>query len=269
MQPIALRLLNVALAGSLLLSPAAAPTDLLKPPPSANIEKGTTTTSLKGGAVRWKSVWTMMRGGGQGQRTVQFSEKGSGRYSGFAQEVRWDIETTWVSGDAFRPLRTKRTVTDMTGKPLLRETKSFNFEQGTVDIERDDLSTGQKSRRSLKIPADTLSVDGIAAALRSLPFERSRPVELHLLSNEPKLYEVRLEVRGRERVRTPAGPLDCYKVEIVPSLGVLKLFGFMVPNAYFWFTVDAPHYWVRYEGPENGRGTPQVVMELASFEQSN
>jgi hypothetical protein len=211
----------------------------------------------------------MMRGRGQGQRTVKFSEKGSGRYSGFAQEVRWDIETTWASGEAFRPLRTERTVTDMTGKPLLRETKSFNFEQGTVDIERNDLSTGQKSRRSLKIPDDTLSVDGIAAALRSLPFERSRPVDLHLLSNEPKLYEVRLEVRGRERVRTPAGPLECYKVEIVPSLGVLKLFGFMVPNAYFWFTVDAPHYWVRYEGPENGRGTPQVVMELASFEQAD
>jgi hypothetical protein len=268
MQPIALRLLNVGLAGFLLLSPAPAPTDLLKPPPSANIERGATTTSLKDGAVRWKSVWTMMREGGQGQRTVKFSEKGSGRYSGFAQEVRWDIETTWASGDAFRPLRIERTVTDMTGKPLLRETKSFNFEQGTVDIERDDLSTGQL-RRSLKIPADTLSVDGIAAALRSLPFERSRPVELHLLSNEPKLYEVRLEVRGRERVRTPAGQLECYKVEIVPSLGVLKLFGFMVPNAYFWFTVDPPHYWVRYEGPENGRGTPQVVMELASFEQAD
>jgi uncharacterized protein DUF3108 len=261
--------LNIAGVVALLLSPVSSSTELLKPPPSANSEKGTTTTSLKGGLVRWKSDWTMERGIGQLQRTVRFSEKGAGHYSGFDQEVRWNTDTTWTSGDAFRPLRTERTVTDMAGKPLLRELKSFNFDKGTVDMERDDLSTGRKSRRSLKIPADTLSVDGIAAALRSLPFERSTPVELHLLSNEPRLYDVRLEVRGRERVRTPAGEFQCYKVELVPGLGVLKLFGFLIPNAYFWFTVDAPHYWVRYEGPENGRGTPQVVMELTTFERSN
>ena len=208
----------------------------------------------------------MERQSGSGQRTVRFTEKGSGRYSGFDREVRWNIETTWTAEEAFRPMRTERTVTDMAGKPLVRELKSFNFDNGTVDIEREDLSSGSRSRRSLSIPADTLTVDGIAGALRSLPFERSRPVELHLLSNEPRLYDVSLEVRGRERVRTPAGEFECYKVELRPGLGVLNLFGFLVPKAYFWFTVDSPHYWVRYEGPENGRGTPQVVMDLATFE---
>ena len=263
------RILNVAIVGSLLLSSAFASMELLKPPPSANLEKGTTTTSLKGGPLRWKSQWTMERGSEQGPQTVRFTEKGSGRYSGFNQEVRWNTETIWTSGESFRPLSIERTVTDAAGNPLVRERKSFNFDKGTVEIDRDDITTGQKSRRSLSIPADTLAVDGIAGALRSLPFERSRPVELHLLSNEPKVYDVTLEVQGRERIRTPAGPLECYKVELRPGVGVLKLFGFLVPKAYFWFTVDAPHYWVRYEGPENGRGTPQVVMELGSFERLN
>ena len=264
-----IRCLNIAGVAALLLSSASASMEVLKPPPSANTEKGTTTTSLKSGPLRWKSEWTMERQSGSGQRTVRFTEKGSGRYSGFDREVRWSIETTWTAEEAFRPVRTEHTVTDMAGKPLVRELKSFNFDQGTVDIEREDLSSGSRSRRSLSIPADTLTVDGIAGALRSLPFERSRPVELHLLSNEPRLYDVSLEVRGRERVRTPAGEFECYKVELRPGLGVLNLFGFLVPKAYFWFTVDSPHYWVRYEGPENGRGTPQVVMDLATFERSD
>ena len=67
----------------------------------------------------------------------------------------------------------------------------------------------------------------------------------------------------------PAGEFECYKVELVPGLGVLNLFRFAIPKAYFWFTVDPPHYWVRYEGLENGRGTPQVVMELTTLERSN
>jgi hypothetical protein len=264
-----LSFLNIAGVFALLLSSVSAPMEVLKPPLSANREKGMTTTSLKGGPLRWKSEWTMERESGQGQRTVRFTEKGSGRYSGFDREVRWDTETTWTIGEAFRPMRTERTVTDMAGKPLVTEQKSFNFDKGTVDIEREELSTGHKFRRLLSIPADTLTVDGIAGALRSLPFEQARPVELHLLSNEPRLYDVSLEVRGRERVRTPAGQFDCYKVELRPGLGVLNLFGFLIPKAYFWFTVDPPHYWVRYEGPENGRGTPQVVMELATFQRSD
>src|SRR5262245_25147475 len=113
------RLLSFAAVSALLLSSVSASTDLLKPPPSANIERGTTTTSLKGEPLRWKSEWTMERQAGQGQPTVRFTEKGSGRYSGFNQEVRWNIESTWTSGKAFRPLTTERTVTDMAGKPLL------------------------------------------------------------------------------------------------------------------------------------------------------
>ena len=262
---------SIKLAGFaiLLLKPLSSPAENLKPPPSASSQRGTTTAFLKGGPLRWKNEWTMSPQILRGQPVVRFTEKGSGRYSPFDREVRWNIETIWSAGELFRPLSTERTVTDMAGRPLVKERKSFNFDIGSVDIEREDMGSGSKTRRSLKIPSDTLAADGIAGALRSLPFERSRPVDLHLLSNEPRLYEISFEVRGRERVRVPAGEFECYKVELVPGLGVLNLFRFAIPKAYFWFTVDPPHYWVRYEGLENGRGTPQVVMELTTLERSN
>jgi len=267
--PMMIRFLIVAGMAALLLGPAGAPVELLKPPPSANLEKGTTRTSSKGEALRWKNEWTMERKNVGGRPVVRFTEKGTGRYSSFDAEVQWNVETIWTAEASFRPLTTDRTVMDMSGRVLVRERKSFNFDKGSVDIEREDVARGSKSQRSLKLPPDTLAIDGIAGALRSLPFEESHPVEVHLLSNEPRLYDVSLEVRGRERIRTPAGEYECYKVEIRPGLGVLSVFRFLVPKAYFWFTVASPHYWVRYEGPENGVGTPQIVMELASFERSN
>jgi hypothetical protein len=260
---------SLAIAALLLWSPLLGPVQLLKPPPGAHSEKGTTVTSAKDEALRWKSEWTMQREVVEGQQVVRFTENGSGRYSPFDREVRWSIESIWTADDLFRPLRTERTVTDAGGRPLFKETKSFHFDKGSVDIQVEDRSKGSKSKRSLKIPPDTVTVDGLAGALRSLPFESSHPIELHLLSNEPKLYDVSFKVHGRERVRTPAGEFECYKVELVPGLGGLSLFRFLVPKAYFWFTVKAPHYWVRYEGPENGRSTPNVVLELNSFEQSN
>jgi hypothetical protein len=53
------------------------------------------------------------------------------------------------------------------------------------------------------------------------------------------------------------------ELEVVPHLGVLNLFRPFLPKTYFWFTVASPHNWVRYEGPENGPGTPEVVMSLS------
>jgi uncharacterized protein DUF3108 len=258
--------LNLVALVFILWNPLVGPAEFLEPPHGANSERGANVTSSEGQPSRWKSEWTMQHENMNGQDVVRFTEKGIGRYSPFNGQVRWNIESIWTAGQSFRPLRTERTVTDMAGRPLLKEVKSFNFDRGSVDIEVEDLSKGSTSKQSLNIPPDTLTVDGIAGALRSLPFERSRPVDLHLLSNEPKLYDVSFKVRGRERVRTPAGEFECYKVELVPGLGALKLFRFLVPKAYFWFTVAPPHYWVRYEGPENGRSTPQVVMELNSHE---
>jgi hypothetical protein len=241
--------------------------ELLKPPPSANSEKGASIATTKSGAVRWRSEWTMEKSSLDGRKVVRFTERGSGLYSPFNREVRWNTESVWSVGEAFRPLTIEHAVTDSAGRVLLRERKLFQFDRGVVGIERRDRADGPASKSSLKIPSDTLTVDGLPAALRSLPFG-SRPFQIHLLSNEPKLYPMSLEVRGRERVRTPAGDFECYKVELVPDLGALNLLRFAAPKVYFWFTVDPPHFWVRYEGPENGRGTPDIVVNLSSFERS-
>src|SRR5262245_33729857 len=208
------------LAGAALVVTIASPVETLKPPPSANNERGVTVASVKGGAVRWRTDWTMERSMLNGSPIVRFTERGSGRYSPFEVEVRWNTQSVWTAQDVFRPLLTERVVTDASGRQVLRETKSFDFAKGVVNIEREEAG-GARSRKSIKAPPDTLSVDGIAGALRSLPFERPSKFEANLLSNEPKLYDVSFYVRGRERIRTPAGEFECYKVELVPGLGVV------------------------------------------------
>ena len=50
---------------------------------------------------------------------------------------------------------------------------------------------------------------------------------------------------------------------MVPNLGVLNLIRPFLAKTSFWYTVAAPHYWIRYQGPESGPGTPEVVLELA------
>jgi hypothetical protein len=135
------------------------------------------------------------------------------------------------------------------------------MDEGVVRLERRFMG-GRSESESLRVPPDTLAVEGIAGILRFLPFQPTMSFPAHLLSNEPNLYSVTMETRGMERVKTPAGEFECYKVELVPHVGVLDVFRALYPKTFFWFTAAPPHRWVRYEGPQTGRGTPEVVMEL-------
>jgi len=234
----------------------------IKVPTELVPQSGGSTVSSKERKSGWTAEWDMQQIQVRGKRAVRFTETGSGRMSAFPQEVRWHVEATWQAEDTFLPLETERTVTSTDGSVLLVEKKQFDHEKRVVQFERRETG-GRSETKSVEFPEDTLAVEGLAGVLRFATIEKSHEVAAHVLSNEPNVYSVTFEWRGEERIKTPAGEFECYKVEMVPHLGVLNVVRPFLSKTYFWFTKDAPHYWVRYEGSENGPGTPDVVMELS------
>jgi hypothetical protein len=224
-------------------------------------EGGRVVASDSSGALRWTSRWTIAETLVEGERVIAMSEDGEGRYSGFEGDIRWSTETLWSAGAPFRPLSSEKVFTDEGGRLLVRQHTEFDYAGATIRFRSEDLRSGGATTERLDLPADTLSIEGIAAALRMMAFEEEPSVDAHIFSPEPRLYDVTFETRGRETLRTAGGEVESYKIEVVPHIGILGLFRFLFPHAYFWFEVDAPHDWVRYEGPENGRGTPTIVME--------
>jgi hypothetical protein len=234
-------------------------------PPSIPHESGTIAVATATKQQRWSAEWTMEPAEENGQPAVHFTETGRGQYSGFAEPVSWTIDAIWSADGDFRPLRFEKVIKDDNGRVLGTERKTFDPAKATVKFTRERGGHTPESRQ-FSAPRDTLAPEGIAGILRFLPFEHWRPQYMHLFSNEPRLYDMKIEMRGKERVRTPAGEFECYKIELVPQLGALNLLRSFLPKAYFWFTLAPPHFWVRYEGPENGAGTPQIVMELKTYE---
>jgi hypothetical protein len=233
-------------------------------PPSIPRERGSTTVSSSGRQV-WNAEWTMEPSTEKGRSAVRFTEVGRGRVSLYNQPVKWTLDAVWAADGAFYPLRFEKTVTDNGGRTIATERKVFDPATRTLRFERKRAGHEDESKQS-KAPADTLALEGIAGVLQFLPFDHWRPITVHLFTNEPELYEMKVELRGKERVKTPAGEFDCYKIELVPRLGALNLVRSFLPKTFFWFTVAPPHFWVRYQGFENGRGTPQIVMDLKSYE---
>jgi len=231
-------------------------------PATLTPQSGSSRATAKDPKVSWTSEWGMELTEFEGKKAARFTEKGSGRLSSFSQEVRWSSEAVWLADNAFLPVDIEKTVTSADGTPLLVERKHFDREKGTVLFERRKGGARPESK-TLDVPADTLAIEGLAGVLRFVSVDKDHPFSAHVLTNEPHVYSVNFEWRGTERIETAAGTFECYKVEMIPNLGVLNLIRPFLAKTSFWFTVAAPHYWVRYEGPESGPRTPDVVLELS------
>ncbi len=234
-------------------------------PQSIPHERGSIVVSDEHNAERWTAEWTMEPTLEGGRPAVRFTETGRGHYSPYSQPVQWELEAVWSAEGSFHPLRFQKTIKDLNGRQVSTERKSFSLAKGTAQFDRKG-GTGASENREFRVPPDTLTVEGIAGVLRFLPFENWRPLTIHFLTNEPRLYEMRVVMRGKERVKTPAGEFECYRIELIPNLGMLNVVRSLLPKARFWFSASSPHFWVRYAGPENGRGSPEIVMNLKSYQ---
>jgi len=245
-------LLVLMIAMSQLKAPAAIPTD-----------HGTVVTSTIKGEMRWTANWTMEPWTVGGKNAVRFTENGKGQHSPFAQEVFWTVESIWLADGSFFPLQFEKTVRDAQGQTVAVEKKNFDRVAGKVKFEHRN-EKGEMETSTFSAAPDILTIEGIAGVLQFFPFGKSGSsgrLNAHMLSNEPDLYDVSIESRGTERVKTAGGDLECYKIELVPHLGLLNLMKVFYPKTYFWFKVTDPHTWVRYQGLENGPGTPEIIME--------
>jgi hypothetical protein len=77
---------------------------------------------------------------------------------------------------------------------------------------------------------------------------------------------IQAKMLGRERVDVPAGSFDCFKLELDPTGLIGVLADIFMPRLFMWQTVAAPHFWVKYQGPEGGPGSREIVRELVRFE---
>lgn len=77
------------------------------------------------------------------------------------------------------------------------------------------------------------------------------------------IFKVRVKNLGEEKVTVPSGTYDCYKLKIIPDLGLLdKPLGRAMPGIFVWQDKKYPHLPVKYEGPMDGPTRPAVIAEM-------
>ena len=122
------------------------------------------------------------------------------------------------------------------------------------------------------IPADEirmLDTTGLVYSLRGYPFTDPRELKITFLTTEndgESDYELGIDLAGRERLDVAGRRIECYRLELSFKMsGVFSVFTRLVPRTKLWYSVESPHYLVRYEGQNGPPGTPLTVMELIDY----
>jgi len=97
---------------------------------------------------------------------------------------------------------------------------------------------------------------------RGFPFSKLEKLKIGFYGEErKKKYSFNLNCKKIEKVKVKEKTIECYKLET--SMGGFG--GTFFPKTKMWYSVDPPHYLVRYEGPSGPPGSPKRVIELATY----
>ena len=232
--------------------------DRLPMPPLASLERGAyRTVDPRSGKELGGAEWILEHDVQQGRPVVNLQEHG--RDAGGHGPSHWSDRITLDLWGPHPTLTSDREDHDAFGNPVKHEEREFNYDLGSGQIVTTDVRTGATRSQAVHLTGETITPELLPVLLRLLP--QATQMRFELVTREGRKVGLLAKLVGREEVQVPAGRFACFKVELDPT-GLARLFA---PKLFMWLTVDAPHFWVKYEGPE-GFGSRRIVRELTWFE---
>jgi len=101
----------------------------------------------------------------------------------------------------------------------------------------------------------------IRYVFRGFPFEKTRSLKIGTFGRQgDQAYSIIAKVLKKEKIKTAAGIIECYKLE----LGMDGFWAGLFPKMHLWYSAGPSHYLVRFEG-SNMVQQGKRVIELKSY----
>ena len=99
--------------------------------------------------------------------------------------------------------------------------------------------------------------------LRGFPFESKEKLLINYYGGSAgKKFQLRVKNKHRDIINVMGKEIECYKLEF----GLAGFLWAVLPELELWYSVEPPHYMVRYKGPEGPPGTPKRFIEIIEYQ---
>jgi len=98
--------------------------------------------------------------------------------------------------------------------------------------------------------------------LRGFPFGAQPNLRISYYGGTTdKKFNLSLAYKGTDVIDAGGRRIKCHML----SFGLEGFWGTFLPHLKLWYSVEPPHYMVRYKGPEGPPGTPERLIELLEY----
>jgi hypothetical protein len=99
--------------------------------------------------------------------------------------------------------------------------------------------------------------------LRGFPFESKEKLLINYYGGSAgRKFQLRVKNKNRDIINVMGKEIECYKLEF----GLAGFLWAVLPELELWYSVEPPHYMVRYKGPEGPPGTPKRFIEIIEYQ---
>jgi hypothetical protein len=214
------------------------------------------------GGKRWQATAEIRHKQGN---IYNITEKMNGIYTGFDRKISWIASTDFEkTKDTLKPLDMDQRIFDESGKPIAIRRQDFNYDNKTVTCTYEDLVNNTVSKREFVFTKNIINrlLQGIYG--RKFIEDGKVSEELQVISPEPKLYNIRLWMVGKEDVEVGGQTRKAYKLCFDPMLGMFNFVKIFIPKSHVWHSDQPIYELLKYEGLESSVDSPDV--EIISLE---
>ena len=103
--------------------------------------------------------------------------------------------------------------------------------------------------------------------LRGFPFEKDMELDLVFIGQEgsDEFFSMKIVYEKEEEIEVNGKIYKVHKLRLKPVLsGIMKLAGGLFPKTYLWYSVEKPHYLIKYTGSA-GASSDEQTIEISSY----
>lgn len=196
----------------------------------------------------------------------EYIEETRGAYDQFENIVKSVRTIMRENNGLIETVESTITVKDEQGHILAKYTKDFDYKGGKVIYRKYDNAGELEKEKKFKIKGPICDDTSLVyfAKIFAANHGDKKYKRYYLLSNEPKLYDIRVKDLGIVDFKLPSGKVvKAIKIQTIPSFGPLTgILAKLVPPTYLWYEAQPPHNFLQYEGLEVGLGGAVITSTV-------
>ncbi|OGC06074.1 hypothetical protein A2230_02590 [candidate division WOR-1 bacterium RIFOXYA2_FULL_36_21] len=180
-----------------------------------------------------------------------------GKYFYTTNQANYQLENNKISAYA------QTTKINKEATPYQDLSLTFDWADKEAIFNKKDYKTDKKTSKTIKLTPKTMTARGASFYFQNMITNNIKEDKIKMIIPDGNTYGMNIFISySPENIKIGDKNISCYRVDLKPDMGFLSG---IIPVMHFWFSINAPHPFIRYTGLERGPGSPEIIQEISSL----